>query len=513
TDLKGNNINSYVALGNSSVDKFSTEKSIKIESNNPVVTNVTLNGQILRILFDQKISKGTTGEVVLEMDETIKDNENNYINLYKAPPYFTKEQWSEYSDSSIASYYESNTLGCSSTGVADLKEKFVLKFQYGIDNSTLTSALKTLGAHKAKMSINSSDVSIDEDDTTGKTLKMDFGNKIPVKGATYKVIIPANLVYNTLQVGNAADPINPAALEDEDPENDDEATATYSVTLAGIENPVIRIEKKNETIESDGSVTQPIKANAKIDCQTPGATITYQLANAASNGITMVADGNDSVKLQTTVNNKTSDVTQAPTHTLTSYGTASTPSESCSFELSAGTGKDYEGCQIRIRAKASKTGQADTDYVYEQAMKTVIIFINRGIPSGYKYRCIRGGDQPQGAVGTPNFPFSWNTTELGKIRTMEGDGNADGSTYYWITWKLTTTSYVSFLAAEDSLPTYAADANTNGPKNWWWASCGWVPNVSEYPIYPGEHTTCNANGVLTDKNGGFGFLDKHKQGR
>ena len=480
TDLYGNNIDSYVAINNSSVENFSSEKTIKIETNNPVVQAVTLTGQVLRIVFDQKITKGTTGEVELEMTDT-----------YKAPPYFTKDQWSEYSASSIASYYESNTLGCSSTGVADLTEKYVLKFNYGINDSTLTTALKGLGAHKAKMSINSSDVSIDSSDSSGKTLKMDFGNKIPVKGAAYKVTIPANLVYNTLNNGSAA-------------------SNTYTVILSGIENPVIRIEKKNEVIEDDGSITQPINANAKIDCQTPGATITYQLANAASNGITMVANGNDNVKLQTTVNNETSDVTQAPSHTLTSYGTASAPAETCSFPLTAGTNKDKEGCQIRIRAKASKTGQADTDYVYEQAMKTVIIFINRGEPSGYKYRCIRGGDQPQGAVGTPNFPFSWNTNEYDKIRTMTGDGNTDGSEYYWVTWKMTTTAFVGFLAASSTMPD---DANINGPKDWWWASCGWVPNVSEYPIYPGEHTTCDANGVLTGKNGGFGFLDKHKQGR
>ena len=91
---------------------------------------------------------------------------------------------------------------------------------------------------------------------------------------------------------------------------------------------------------------------------------------------------------------------------------------------------------------------------------------------------------------------------------MTGSGNANGSEYYWISWKLSTTSYVGFLAAADTMP---ADANTNGPQNWWWASCGWVPDVKDYPIYPGETTICNAR--VQTKSGGFQYQNKHKQGR
>ena len=483
TDLKGNNINSYISISDSSVENFATEKTIKIQSDAPSIDSVALEGQVLKITFDQEISKGTEGDIVLEMEET--DTEK-----YMAPPYFTKEQWSEYSESAIASYYESNTLGCSSDGAADLTEKFVLKFDYAITESALTSALKTLEAHKAKMSINSSDVSIDSD---GKTLLVNFGTKIPVKGATYKVSVDAKLVYNSLQIGNESD-------------------NTKKVTLAGIEKPVIRIRKTDETISgtTNVTITQPVTASARIDCQTPGSTIVYKLAEQVSAGITMANDGN-TVKLQ--YNND--DLTSAPPHTFT-YGEEQNYSKNSTFNLTAGTGNEQKGYQVRIQATASKAADSSKAYEaasatsYEQAMKTVIILTNRGNPAGYKFRCIRGGDQPQGGVGTPNFPFSWNTNEYDKIRTMTGDGNANDSSYYWITWKLSTTAYVGFLAAADTMP---ADADTNGPQYWWWASCGWVPDVANMPIYPGETTTCDANGVQAGKNGGFGFLDKHKQNR
>ena len=498
TDEYGNDINSFVTITGTGVELFETEKTIKIDTSTPQITGVTLDvtldnqiyNQILKIAFDSVITKGTSGTVTLTMTDT-----------YRAPPYFSKEKWADYSgDSTVSAYYESNAVGCSSTGTPDLTEKYVLKYDYDITNATLTAALKDLDADKAKMDINSSDVSVSAD---GKTLQMNFREKIPVKGATYKVTIPANLVYNSLSKGNAA-------------------KDTYSVTLAGVEDPVIRIKKTDEIIAQKGTtnpitaatsytnidVVQPVTAEARIDCQTPGSTIKYGTTVDVSKGVTMSANGNT---VQLHYNNNTNvAITSAPSHNLADPDASTSYTDKSTFPLSAGTGNNQKGCQILIKAQASKSGSTATSTFYEKAMKTVIILTNRGEAGDYHFRCIRGGDQPQGAVSTPNFPFSWNTNEYSKIRTMTGSGNADGSSYYWISWKLSTTSYVGFLAAADEMP---ADANTNGPQNWWWASCGWVPDVANMPIYPGETTTCNANGVLTNKSGGFQFLAKHQQGR
>jgi len=498
-DEYGNNVNSFVALNNSGVSNFKDEKTIKIDNSTPSVTGVSLSGQVLTITFDQEITKSTDAakKVVLEMTDT-----------YKAPPYFTKENWSNYSgNSTIASCYESNTLGCSSTGVADLTEKFVLKFDKSIDDSTLTGALKTAGADKAELSINSSDVSIS---TTGnnakKQLVLDFKTKIPVKGATYKVKIPTGLVKNSIG-------------------NENSANETYSVTLAGVEAPAVRVKKVNETVDtSTGETTQPVNAEARIDCQTPGAVITYKTATAVSTGITMenkASDDSENIKM---VGADSNTVTSAPVHTF-NYGDSNEyprkttdsnnknpedsgwiPTYTDIFNLTAGENNEKKGCQIRIQTIATKGTYTETSY--EQATKTVIILKNRGAPSNYKYRCIRGGDWTNGGVSTPNFPFSWNTNEYDKIRMMTGDENKDNSEYYWVTWKLTTTAYVGFLAASNTIP---SDINTKGPSEWIWASCGWVPDVSKFPIYPGETTTCD--GTKGTKFGGFGFQDKHKQSR
>ncbi len=501
TDLYGNDISTYVNLTPASafasdssikVENFADEKIITIDSTSPTVSAVTLEGQILKITFSSPINKGTEGEVELEMTDT-----------YRAPPFFTKEKWADYSgDATISTYYESDANGCSSTGVVDLIEKFVLKFDYDVTNTALTTALKNLDADKAKLSINSSDVSIDSD---GKTLLMNFGTKIPVKGAAYSVTIPANLVYNNLNVGNLAN-------------------SSYSVTLEGMEKPVIRIQKHDEIIARKGTTTpitvatsytnidvvQPTTALARIDCQTPGSTISYRQATAISEGIDLVLVGNNNetgtVKLQC----NGVDVTGPLTHTFNYPSTYTPYTNGQTFTLSAGTGHDQDGCQIVIEAKATNSDETEEAFGYEKAMKTVILLTGTNAPNNYHFMCVRGGDQPSGGVSTPNFPFSWNTSEYTKVRTMTGTNNA--APYYLITWKLTTRAYVSFLAGADTMP---KDANKNGPLNWWWASCGWVPDVANMPIYPGETTDCDTT-VLNGKNNGFRFLpdgNKHLQSR
>lgn len=514
-DEYGNDISSlinYTKYQSTSVSRFDSEKTIVIDTSVPSVSGVALSGTDLRITFTTPISKGT-GDVKLTMAN----------GTYRAPAYFTKDEWSNYSsNSTIANYYEKTTQGCDENGKADLSEKYVLKFDYSTIGATaLINALKSAGADKASMSVNSSDVDIE-----GDTLVLHFGTKIPVKGATYNVTIPANLVQNSLGKKNAED-------------------TSRSVTLDGVEEPIIRIRKSDSTItkNTDNSldIELPIDAAARIDCQTPGATITYQLADYVSTGINMENDGN-SVKMCLTGN--TNKLTSAPSHTF-SYGTSYDYTNSATFVLSAGTNNDYKGYQVRIKATASKGGGTPVEG-YEQAMKTVIAFINSPNADGYAYRALRGGDNTYGGVSTPGFPLSWNTTEKDKIQTMSHqdavthDGyvpSNDGTyvlingnyevynrnnqnhrnkqrynwgkiedspeAYYWVTWKLTTTAYVNILATDGS------SYSDGYPSSWWWASCGWVPDVKDYPIYPGETSTLDAD--KQTKNGGFQFMNKHKQ--
>lgn len=466
TDTYGNTVTDLCSLSGTSVRKFDSEKTITLDTSIPTVDSVTLSGTDLKIKFNSNstISKGTTTDnVVLTMSDT-----------YRAPPFFEKDEWSNYSsDGTISTYYESNTIGCDSEYKADLTERYVLKFDKTITDATLTSALKTAGADKASMSVNSSDVSVDTD---GKTLVLKFGDKIPVKGAKYKVTIPANLIQNSLSKGNSA------------------PTTTYYVTLAGIEAPAIRVQKGDTT-----------DAKFRIDCQTPGSTITYKTGRAVSNGITMKPNGT-APKVKMCEGSSDTKLTKAPTHTIT-LGDSQGYTDGSEKDLTAGTDNKDKGCHIHIEATATKNAVAADSYekatanAYESAMKTVIILNNRGTPSGYRYRAIRGGDNTYGGVSTPNFPFSWNVNEPEGMQVMEGDGNSDGSKYYWRTWRLTTTAYINFLAVTEA----------SNPTQWWWASCGWVPEIADYPVYPGEHSTYDANGVHTGHNGGFQFLDKHKQ--
>ena len=147
-------------------------------------------------------------------------------------------------------------------------------------------------------------------------------------------------------------------------------------------------------------------------------------------------------------------------------------------------------------------------------MKTVIYLKednDKTYPSGeYDYRWIRGGDAQNGGISSSdvNFPYSWNTSEFTKVRAMKETRSSSGE-YYWITWDLTMTSYVMFLAGD--MP---ADVASNGPSKWWWSSCGWTQDEDDLPVYPGEKTIYSF--AASDKYGGTAYLEdngKHKEYR
>lgn len=267
------------------------------------------------------------------------------------------------------------------------------------------------------------------------------------------------------------------------------SSSGYTLNAAGVEAPVIRITKSAETISS-GAATQPLTAAVQMDCQTPNAVIYYNLSTIT----------NSTVTLSQTYLPKTGSGTVIPksitAFTSPAEPTTSSTKYSATFNLGPAT-EDYSTAYkylLRARAYVSSTASDDA---YETAYRTVVRFIDDSnsvqwdiTQSNYSSFWLRGGDSIDGGVGTPDFPFNWDSTDYSAIRLMSTNTT---NTYYWVTWKLNVTAYVGLLAG--NVP---SDAATKGPSQWCWAACAWVPLKAYYPVYPGQSLTLTT--ITTDGN-------------
>lgn len=475
-----NNIKSYVVDGNNAplVDdttKLSANREIAIVTGNPKITGVNITDKKLTINYNSSISKGSGKEI------TIKMNEGTFI----APAVMDKDAYNDCS-SDIQAYYTEGTNGSiisSGSLKSDLSAKYILDYDTSVNDTTLTGYFVAAKKDTVTIPVDSTAVTVND---TKVEVDISDAYKLPVKGAAYTIDVPAGFVINVLGKDSEAIP-----------------DTLKPIRAPGVEKPAIRIKKSAETI-SDTTVTQPWQANAKIDCQTPGAVIKYANNSKTSNnkefnGSVIARDTKTDITTATDV----SDITNEYTTELT-LGTAGTD-----------TTNRTKGYKVLISAVAnlptSVTGESTarvSEPSYETAYRTVVIFVESKNLDDYRW--IRGGDAPSGGVSTPNFPFSWNKNEYDKVRAMTKMVTAqDGKSadWYWVSWNLNTTAYVGFLKGD--MP---GDAATKGPSWWIWGSCAWVGLKSDYPVYPGESVKLKNSGPESGR-GAFGYQSKHRESR
>lgn len=453
-DDRGNTVNNYVTTiptGKNLADS----RIIRIVTGRPILQNVELSGTNLTLTFSKLISKGNGKNITI----------SQAANTYKAPPVLTKAQYEKYLAAipTLGTYYEIGTNGSDANCVSDLNEKYVLKYRYNIDgtwdnfrNGTDTNWLSLMtnsaNADKVIVPVNSTYVSI-----SGNKLIISLTNSysLPVLGAEYTVQIPADLVKDEKNHGN-------------------EINSSYKINTVGISVPVIRIDKQNEKITKSGNtvtINQPLQASVKIDCQTPGTTCKY-IINSKENATVSVSGGSTPKKI-TCNNAKPNTITLDNLKANKNVNTYST-----SFNIGSDKATDYyKGYIFLIGAIATKNNEW-SEAAYETAYRTAVTFKRDDTQGNFTYNnlFIRGGDNTYGGVTTTNMPFSWDSAEFDKIRAMTY--NTD--TWYWVTWKLNVTSYVGFVNGD-----YPNDVATNGPANWVWGDCGFVPYKQYYPLLPG----------------------------
>ena len=468
TDEKGNDLKDYTKLASVIYpNKFTDNKEIYVITQAPTVNSAVFNddGTKCTITFSSKINKNF-GNITFTQSS----------NGYRAPVVLTEAKYNSLKDAT-KEYYEEGTNGANASGVSDLTKKYILKYEYEDTNSGLVSQFTSETQENAlslKVPLYSKAVTIKDN-----VMEIDISSayKLPVKGASYTITIPAALINDDISQTNAE--------------------ASFEQILPGCEEPVIRINKSKETI-SGTNVTQPLTVNVKMSCQTPGSEVHYV------DGSKRYQEKNVINYLDTGYKNSGMPAKPAdPNSNGTKYVSEITGVGSQVIEngnkVSVG---NKEGVKVFYRAKGKVTSGSKTwwseDY-YETAYKTVITATFN--PSQYDYLWLRGGDSVNGGVSTPKFPFSWNTSEYSNVRAMTKIGNKD---WYWVTWNISTTAYIGFLSGD--MPN---DASTNGPKNWCWATQAFVGYKANTPIYPGESFQFND----IDRSGTIAFQGKHNESR
>lgn len=492
-NLSGKDVNiSFPSAGNGK--RFSENRDIKILTGAPAKNGShSFTGEgaaaVLTIPFNRAIEKGI-GDIEIVFDETADNN------TFKVPVVLTSDEYGELSSYPvISSNYKAGMNGAAKSGTTltnDTATKYILDYSKEDTDSDVVAAFKAANKHKVIIPVISDQVQVTGTDS--KTLKVTLGEtyKLPVKGAKYKVNIPANAVYDEIQNGNAA--------------------FNLSVETVGVEAPQIRIykpvyeinmnanpEQTGTTRKANADMSKAQTAKVKINCRTPGASIAY------SKNEKVVEPSNDNQIKDSARSYNTKSADAAVSTDYTNYD----GEFSLGDNHSVSTYEDARGLKIALAAKAEKGGRSSAES-YEYANRTVLRFVisgqysaqtgtsnaslgittpkNESLTFGDLKVWVFGGDAPSGTNTIDPFPLSWGDCKNFKLMQENRVNKNDSDNYYgnfwWVSWDVTAATYHGFVIGD-----VPSDAATEGPSVWYAGECAWVPNKAYYILYPGETLT------------------------
>jgi hypothetical protein len=445
----------------------------------PTISAITYNeaNSSVDITFNRLLYKGS-GEIVITQSSID----------FRVPAVLSKSKFDELYNAAdtadraiLANSYRWGTNGAKADGSPDLDGKYILHFGLNTNNPAVVSAYQNAGGHQIRLPINSSSAVIN-----GQVLQCKV--QLAVRGASYSITIPSALVVDALGQPNAAD-------------------ASNTVLVSGVEAPVIRIEKRSETLART-AVGNPVRAiqsmtaQVKMDCTTPGVSIRYTVASVDyamvgldENLTTTTRITNPPVGAQGPAPEPTN-----PTLISTLYATP--------FNI-GNAASTITGQKFRIKAIGFKSGSS-SELAQESAFRSILRFnnnrayvmpdyaggnLNGTVPAGSndssnltspEQLWVRGGDGISGSTLTPGFPLAWDPNNLQGVRLMSA---LDASNWYWVTWEVTATAYVTLLWGTTPYnPNEAinlAEAQM-GPWRWGWLKNGYTPFKEYFALYPGE---------------------------
>lgn len=442
-------------INNASLGKnLAQMKSIGIITSAPQVKDIKFDDStsILTITYDKAIAKGS-GAVTITQQKGASDG------VDKVPAVLTEAEGRVLfsKNSALKTYYELTTNGADNNFKADLTSKYVLKYEYDSNDSKVVAAYEATSAHILSQDVRSQNVSVED-----KTVTVKFNSPIPCKGATYKIEVPEGFMQDAKGGSKfkASGKIKPRST-------------------SGVEKPVIRIKKGTTTVNNYAAI-QPLTAEFKVDCETPGANLDYSYVEYASDAITVQGG---------TGSNKPS---------INDYAYKNRQTSNTQKDKTLGKNYEYnKGLEYHITTTANKDSISEKGY--EVAYRTTIEIninledgdtkLNRGgeyetkkWPQN-KYQhyglFIRGGTDISGPNSIQGLPTDWDTAHYDKTCLLS---KSNSNTYYFVSWSIPTKYYFAFLGGLMDNETGSKD-----PLYGIYLQNGWVSWKREYPVPPGGY--------------------------
>jgi hypothetical protein len=341
TDSEDILVTSYIDIESnlakiSASNRFSAQKNIVIQAGYPVAVNTTMGGGIvfsggndLRITFDRDIFTGDTGsQLVMKQIATgyriptvmsearwdalfnnrtdiWKPDNNGWVESAPAGWGSTDTQRAAYWQELGNYLYQKGSNGATTTDggatlTSDTSVKYVLR--YDVDsNAADNTTVRTMGsvtmrqvrnamrsAEALRFNARDREVTITSDKRT-LIISLTGDKALPVRGATYQWNFPNGFVKDVLGKPNGQSTEGQdASLTSGNPETAGNDNAARRLTLAGYENPVIRINKGSDEEEFTGSgadrqALQPLTSSVRIDCRTPDTNLQYRTRETTDN--------------------------------------------------------------------------------------------------------------------------------------------------------------------------------------------------------------------------------------
>jgi hypothetical protein len=588
TDAGSTEVNSWINLDKVSEENLlRNQKNITVLTGKPTPLGIAFDDEggdpSLIITFDRDIYKGS-GDVFVTIEQLSGD--------YRVPAVLSEAQFGEFffgPDGTLGDeYYYRGTNGFNYTGQGDAKgsadttAKYILRYDFDSTNYDSTgSGTGKIREHIRKkeiirLPVTSSLVKIDIAQPKVLTLVLKDSFALPAKGAKYNYKLDEGYVVDFL--GKENDELK---SYNGDPDLDDTSGGTglaKTIVFPGVEKPVIRINKQNETLTGTTELTrqahQPATTGMKIDCRTPGAAIYYatevenhpvgpiikrgttgQFVNLADNGydsnwpLRISSGGVEYDPVLPTIGVRETSDTLTGFTTNDNYTTGmealqkvrmaaeevrqrqpkipvpakAAPNNLYSEAVTLGS-PNYAlgGMKYMITAEGRKSVETSEES-QEVAYRSVFVFVNngsrgnantldvganftQGVQRNLSRLWVRGGDQVDGGVLTPDFPVSRDLSQWGMARLMtpinfaynntnfsdvdevltesniQGNYNTNGGyLWFWITWKLNDTpAYVDVIRGS------LGNTTNTYPVNSSYTTSAYTPYKAMFPVTPGD---------------------------
>jgi hypothetical protein len=319
--------------------------------------------------------------------------------------------------------------------IPDTATKYVLKFEYGLDNDTndvyadIRNIFDKAGYLQQGIDVHANQVEVDGSTVTVKVNNLAYlpNGKLP-DGRIWDISINAGAFIDA--AGNLSLPLN---------------TVIWSGKTAV---PVIRVNRTSNNhfdgIIADVTALPPSTTNIRgvsgtkvqyrIDCVTPGAVISYAeilnayVANIPAGG----AAGNSDSSIQ-----------DIPAGTLESAGIANSYIAGTNFRT-IGDNSLYTARKDYIAANAKRSNLGPSDRGYEGVFKTVVVYRDLNV-NDYIIK-FEGSNVNGGVPSIAGFPLRINDYRTSKYAYKNDTNPKD---YIWITWEIVSDFYQNGVKIEN----------------------------------------------------------------